>query len=160
MMYQVAMAQLDASDVDTTLRELFPGCGCGAATTHGRGRRRRSRHSAGALQQRSEHALRFSGAGDRRALLISGPPDWQQHVLTLKNLEDALSLREHVFSALELEELADRTDTEEWRRAYLSFVVVGAGSTGVELAGAMGRLLPDILSIASCTSSAASNGLC
>src|SRR5699024_8412158 len=71
-----------------------------------------------------------------------GHPEWEQHVLTLKNMQQAITMRGHVFSALER---ADHAPTDAERRANLTFVIVGAGPTGVELAGAMGRLLPGII---------------
>ena len=56
----------------------------------------------------------------------------------MKQLGEALRLRNHVLSCLEM--AARATDPGE-RRAWLTFVVAGGGSTGVEYAGALGELL-------------------
>ena len=55
----------------------------------------------------------------------------------MKSIDDALELRGRIFGAFELAELAP---TEEERRRLLTFVVVGAGPTGVEMAGQIAEL--------------------
>jgi len=60
----------------------------------------------------------------------------------VKSLESALTVRAQILSAFEAAEL--ETD-EERRRAWLTFVVVGAGPTGVEMAGQIGELARDTL---------------
>jgi NADH dehydrogenase len=55
----------------------------------------------------------------------------------LKTIEDALDIRRRVFLSFERAEL--ESDPEK-RRAYMTFVIVGGGPTGVELAGALGEL--------------------
>jgi len=55
----------------------------------------------------------------------------------LKTIEDATDMRRRIFLAFEM---AEREPDPEKRRAWLTFVVVGAGPTGVELAGALGEL--------------------
>lgn len=66
-----------------------------------------------------------------------GRPDWEPSAPSLKTVEDALEIRRRVLEAFERAE--SETDPEA-RRAWLTFVVVGAGPTGVELAGALGEL--------------------
>jgi NADH:ubiquinone reductase (H+-translocating) len=66
-----------------------------------------------------------------------GNPQWEQHAPGLKSLSDALNIRGRFFSAIEK---AEKTADPEARAALLTFVVVGAGPTGVELAG----ILPTI----------------
>jgi NADH dehydrogenase len=53
----------------------------------------------------------------------------------MKTLDDALALRGNIFGAFELAEA--ETDPEE-RRRLMTFVVVGGGPTGVEMAGQLG----------------------
>jgi NADH dehydrogenase len=66
-----------------------------------------------------------------------GRDDWEPTAPGLKSLDDALDIRRRVLGAFELAELeAD----EAARDAWLTFVVVGAGPTGVELAGALAEL--------------------
>lgn len=63
-----------------------------------------------------------------------GHDDWEQHAPGLKQMDDALEIRQRFLAAFELAEKA--TDEAE-RAAALTFVVVGAGPTGVEMAGAI-----------------------
>jgi NADH dehydrogenase len=65
-----------------------------------------------------------------------GMEQWGHHAPGLKTLEHALEMRRRIFSALEEAEM--ETDPER-QRALMTFVVVGAGPTGVELAGALGE---------------------
>jgi NADH dehydrogenase len=66
-----------------------------------------------------------------------GHPEWRVHAPGLKNLRDALEIRTRVLVAFERAE--QESDPDE-QAAYLSFVVVGGGPTGVELAGAIAEL--------------------
>jgi NADH dehydrogenase len=66
-----------------------------------------------------------------------GHDDWEEFAPGLKTLEQATEIRRRVLTAFENAERA--TDTEE-RRKYLTFVIVGGGPTGVELAGAIGEM--------------------
>ncbi|MCW5952036.1 MAG: NAD(P)/FAD-dependent oxidoreductase [Propionibacteriaceae bacterium] len=60
----------------------------------------------------------------------------------MKTVDDALELRARIFGSLEVAELSD--DPEE-RKALLTFVVVGAGPTGVEMVGQIAELTRDVL---------------
>ena len=71
-----------------------------------------------------------------------GHEDWAELAFEVKSLESALMVRRRLLSAFEAAELA--TDTE-LRRAWLTFVVVGAGPTGVEMAGQIAELARDTL---------------
>lgn len=66
-----------------------------------------------------------------------GNDNWEQVAPGLKTVEDALEMRRKIFVAFEAAE--KETDIEK-RRAWLTFVVVGGGPTGVELAGAIAEL--------------------
>ncbi len=63
-----------------------------------------------------------------------GHDDWEPYAPGLKTLEDATAMRRRLLLAFERAEL--ETDPER-RRALLTFVIIGAGATGVELAGAI-----------------------
>lgn len=65
-------------------------------------------------------------------------PGLPEHALTMKNLADAHRLRTHVIGCLEL---ADVTSRPETKRELLTFVVVGAGFSGVETVAEMRELL-------------------
>jgi NADH dehydrogenase len=71
-------------------------------------------------------------AGARTAYF--GHDGWAEHAPGLKTIGDALAIRRRVLAALEL---ADWSADAETRRRLLTFVVVGAGPTGVEMAGAL-----------------------
>ena len=66
-----------------------------------------------------------------------GNDDWATVAPGLKTVEDALLMRQRIFVAFEAAE--KETDPEK-RRAWLTFVIVGGGPTGVELAGAIAEL--------------------
>jgi len=63
-----------------------------------------------------------------------GKPEWARFAPGLKTIEDALEIRRRILVAFEL---AEREPDPARRDALLSFVVVGGGPTGVELAGAL-----------------------
>ena len=63
-----------------------------------------------------------------------GHDDWAKHAPGLKTIDDALEIRRRVLLAFEEAELEE---DEEERRAKLTFVVIGGGPTGVEMAGAL-----------------------
>ncbi|MFZ0089399.1 MAG: NAD(P)/FAD-dependent oxidoreductase [Solirubrobacteraceae bacterium] len=71
-----------------------------------------------------------------------GHDDWREHAFEVKTLESAVAVRSRILSAFERAELA--TD-EQSRDAEMTFVVVGAGPTGVEMAGQLGELARDTL---------------
>ena len=71
-----------------------------------------------------------------------GHDEWAVFAPGLKTLEDAGHLRNHILGAFEMAELA--TDPAE-RAAYLTFAVIGAGPTGVEVAGQIAELAHETL---------------
>ena len=71
-----------------------------------------------------------------------GHDDWASHAPELKSLAGALELRSRILSAFEAAEV-ERDEAR--RRAWLTFVVVGAGPTGVEMAGQIAELARDAL---------------
>jgi NADH:ubiquinone reductase (H+-translocating) len=70
-----------------------------------------------------------------------GHDHWQRSATDLKSLEGALTIRRKVLEALEAAEL--EPDPER-RAALLTFVLVGAGPTGVEMAGQIGEIAHDL----------------
>ncbi|WP_337310289.1 FAD-dependent oxidoreductase [Candidatus Aeolococcus gillhamiae] len=71
-----------------------------------------------------------------------GNQDIAAHTMGLKGLSDALALRAHV---LERFERATETTDERERRRLLTFVIAGAGPTGIEYAGALSELFVHLL---------------
>ena len=66
-----------------------------------------------------------------------GHDEWSHHAHVLKTLDDALRLRSSLLAAFEV---AETLDNEAAVRRMLTFVIVGGGPTGVELAGAIAEL--------------------
>lgn len=66
-----------------------------------------------------------------------GHDEWEEHAPGLKTIEQATEIRRRVLSAFER---AEATKSPDERRRLLTFVVVGGGPTGVELAGAIGEM--------------------
>jgi NADH dehydrogenase len=71
-----------------------------------------------------------------------GHPDWEPFAPGLKTLEDALEIRRRILLAFEK---AEREQDPARRRALLTFVLVGAGPTGAELAGAIAEISRHVL---------------
>lgn len=71
-----------------------------------------------------------------------GNDQWAGKAPGLKTLEDALEMRRRIFLAFEA---AERENDPAQRQAWLTFVIVGGGPTGVELAGALGELAQSTL---------------
>jgi NADH dehydrogenase len=69
-----------------------------------------------------------------------GHPEWSRHAPELKSLEGALDIRGRILRALEAAELESDPVA---RAALLTFVVVGAGPTGVEMAGQIAEIARD-----------------
>ncbi|MCE5308055.1 MAG: NAD(P)/FAD-dependent oxidoreductase [Acidobacteriales bacterium] len=71
-----------------------------------------------------------------------GHETWRDRAPGLKTLDDASEIRNRIFRAFEA---AEQEPDKDERRAWLSFVIVGAGPTGVELAGALAEVARDTL---------------
>ncbi len=66
-----------------------------------------------------------------------GHPEWEKHAPGLKTIDDALEIRKRVLLAFEA---AERETDPAKQAAWLTFVVIGAGPTGVEMAGALSEI--------------------
>jgi NADH dehydrogenase len=71
-----------------------------------------------------------------------GHPEWEACAPTLKTVEDATEIRTRILLAFER---AEKTTDAAERTALLTFVVVGGGPTGLELAGVLGEISRDTL---------------
>lgn len=79
-------------------------------------------------------------AGSRHAYF--GHDEWETNAPGLKTLEDALEIRRRILLAFEKAERETRSDR---RKALMTFVLVGGGPTGVELAGAIAEISRRVL---------------
>ena len=84
------------------------------------------------------HLIVAAGSGNH----YFGHNDWQAIAPGLKSIEDATAMRHKILYAFEA---AEREPDPAVRREWLTFVVVGAGPTGVELAGALAEIARDTL---------------
>ena len=66
-----------------------------------------------------------------------GNDQWEAHAPGLKSIHDATRIRSRIYAAFEA---AERETDPETRRQLMTFVVIGAGPTGVELAGALSEI--------------------
>src|SRR5216110_625209 len=66
-----------------------------------------------------------------------GHPEWEKLAPGLKSLEDVIEIRRRILMAFEY---AERATDEAARRAAMTFVIVGGGPTGVEMAGAIAEI--------------------
>ena len=135
LLYQVATAALNASDIAAPLRSVL--------------RRARNVTVLLAEVERIDLAARRltldRGEIDYDALILAagaghsyfGHEDWEVFAPGLKTLEDALEIRRRVLLAYES---AERELDGAEQKALLTFVVVGGGPTGVELAGALAEI--------------------
>lgn len=73
-----------------------------------------------------------------------GKPQWAKHAPGLKTLNDAFGLREKILMAFEQAEIVVESDPEAAMR-FQTFVVIGAGPTGVEMAGAIAELSNSVM---------------
>jgi NADH dehydrogenase len=71
-----------------------------------------------------------------------GNDEWRQWAPSLKSVEEATAIRHKILYAFEC---AERSTNEEDARAWLTFVIVGAGATGLELAGALAEIANETL---------------
>jgi NADH:ubiquinone reductase (H+-translocating) len=71
-----------------------------------------------------------------------GNDSWRQWAPSLKSVEEATAIRHKILYAFER---AERADTQEEARGWLTFVIVGAGATGLELSGALAEIARETL---------------
>jgi NADH dehydrogenase len=136
LLYQVATGSLAAGQVATPLRSILR-------------KQKNTRVLLGEavdLDPRGRTVL--LGDGDRieyDSLIVAtgsetsyfGNNQWQRWAPSLKSMEEATAIRRKILFAFEA---AERAKDAEARRAWLTFTIVGAGATGVELAGALAEI--------------------
>src|SRR4051812_11397838 len=140
--YQVATGALAAGEVCYPLRAIFRGdervdVKLAEATGFDLDARTIAVRTSAGAETLSYDTL-IVGGGSKYNYF--GHPEWQDHAAELKSLEGALHIRAQILRAFELAELAE---TDEERARQLTFVVVGAGPTGVEMAGQIAEIARD-----------------
>ena len=135
LLYQVATAALNPGDIAAPIRGILRGQAnaevvLGEVTAIDRERRK-------VVLADGELAWDFLVVATGANHAYFGHDEWARFAPGLKTVEDALDIRRRVLLAYER---AEREDDPERRRAWLTFVVVGGGATGVELAGALAEI--------------------
>lgn len=136
LLYQVATAALAPSDIATATRTLV--AKYGNVTTlldDVTGVDDDAREVLTASGERVPYGYLILATGCSYSFF--GNDEWADHAPVLKTLADALSIRERLLSAFER---AERSIDAEEVAALLTFIVVGGGPTGVEMAGAIAEL--------------------
>jgi len=141
LLYQVATGALSPGEIAQPLRSIF----------------RKHKNTTVLLGQAvgvdvDAHQVLMSDGGpiDYDTLIVAsgahfayfGHDDWAKAAPGLKSLDDALEIRRRILIAFEA---AEREHDPERRREWMTFVIVGGGPTGVELAGAVGEIANDTL---------------
>src|SRR5215469_11157959 len=135
LLYQIATAALSPADIAAPIRSIL-------------GRQRNTRVMLGTvtaidLASRTvivgEHQVPYDylviGTGARESYF--GHDEWAAVTLGLKDIEDARAMRQRILLAFEH---AEDSDDETERHRLMTFVIIGGGPTGVELAGALAEL--------------------
>ena len=135
LLYQVATAALSPGDIAWPIRSIFhsrPNVTVLMAEAEGIDSTARIvRTAQGSLPY--DYLIVATGA----AHSYFGHDEWAQFAPGLKNIDDALALRQRALLAFER---AERTDSADERRKFMTTVIVGGGATGVEMAGAIAEL--------------------
>ena len=141
LLYQVAMAGLSPGDVAYPIRSILrrqENTRVVLAKVTAVDLAKRTVRIEDAEPLRYDHLIFAAGVGHS----YFGHEEWESAAPGLKSLEDALEIRRRVLLAFERAE--QETDDAE-RAALMTFVVVGAGPTGVELAGALADISRTVL---------------
>ena len=136
LLYQVATGSLSPGEIAAPLRSVLS-------------RQENARVLLGDVQDIgpvTKHVLLADGASfEYDSLIVAvgsqssyyGHEAWREWAPSLKSVEEATNVRHKIFYAFEA---AERLSDPAQRRAWLTFVIVGAGATGVELAGAIAEI--------------------
>jgi NADH dehydrogenase len=137
LLYQVATALLNPSEIAYPLRALFrksPNIRVWAATVTGVDLARQMVHASPGKEVPYDYLVLATGSANN----YHGNQQLAENSIGLKTLEEGARLRNHVLGCLER---ADHETDPDQRRALLTFVVAGGGTGGVEYSGALAELL-------------------
>jgi NADH dehydrogenase len=140
LLYQVATGSLSPGEIASPLRSIL--------------RRQKNTQvllgEAIDLDARQRRVILRDGEIEYDSLIVAtgstdsyfGHDEWQRVAPSLKSIEEATEIRQKILYAFEA---AEREADPDKRREWLTFVLVGAGATGVELAGALAEIAHDTL---------------
>lgn len=135
LLYQVATAGLSPADIAYPLRSILRGPNIEILLGHVNEINKEEKWLSTIEGNRVEFDYLILSCGSTYTYFNS--PQFEEHAPGLKNITQATEIRRKVLRAFEE---AERESDEEKRKALMTFVVVGAGPTGVELAGALGEI--------------------
>jgi len=135
LLYQVATATLSPADIAAPIRTLLRGQqNCRVLMEQATGVDQ-ERREVSLVDGRIPYDYLVLATGARHSYF--GKDSWEAFAPGLKRIEDATAIRSRILASFER---AEACDDERERRRLLTFVMVGAGPTGVELAGAIAEL--------------------
>lgn len=140
LLYQVATGSLSPANIAAPLRNVLK-------------RQKNTRvllAEAIGIDAEKRRVVLSDGAVDYDSLIVAtgashqyfGHDEWEKFAPGLKTIDDATHMRRRILLAFEA---AERERDPEKLRAWMTFVIVGGGPTGVELAGALGEIANDTL---------------
>ena len=135
LLYQVATAALSPADIAAPVRAILSKCKNMEVTLA----------EVQSIDVNAKKVKMVDGELDYDYLIVAtgarhsyfGHPEWEKFAPGLKSLEDAVEIRRRILMAFEY---AERSSDEAARKAAMTFVVVGGGPTGVEMAGAIAEI--------------------
>jgi len=136
LLYQVATASLNASDIAEPIRKVLqdqPNAEVVLAEVEGIDVEGRRLTYADGDSVAYDYLIVAAGATHS----YFGHDEWEANAPSMKSVEDALDVRRRLLIAFEA---AEREKDPEARAAWLTFVIVGGGPTGVELAGSLAEM--------------------
>ncbi|MFV0415570.1 MAG: NAD(P)/FAD-dependent oxidoreductase [Chthoniobacterales bacterium] len=135
LLYQVATAGLSPADIAEPIRRVLRNQKNATVVLGEVSEIRPDKHEVVSEDLIFQYDYLIVAAGTRHSYF--GNDAWEKFAPGMKSLEDALTIRRRVLLAFER---AEKTDDEAERQAIMTFVIVGAGPTGVEMAGAISEL--------------------
>jgi NADH dehydrogenase len=136
LLYQVATAALSPAEIASPIRSILSrqkNARVLMARVTGIDAARKLVHLQDGRDEPFDYLIVATGA--RHAYF--GHDDWEKCAPGLKKIEDATDIRRRILLAFER---AETTEDPEERKALLTFVVIGGGATGVEMAGAIAEV--------------------
>jgi NADH dehydrogenase len=136
LLYQVSTGALSPADISAPIRQVLNRNGntrvlLGEAVDLDPGARTLTLADGGVF----EYDSLIVATGSKTTYY--GNDKWREWAPSLKSVEEATAIRHKILYAFEA---AERTSDPELRRAWLTFLIVGGGATGVELAGALAEI--------------------
>lgn len=135
LLYQVATAALSPADIAAPIRAVLSECENVTVVLA----------EVQSIDVNAKKVKSIDGEVDYDYLILAtgarhsyfGHPEWEKLAPGLKSLEDAVEIRRRILMAFEY---AEKISDEPARKAAMTFVIIGGGPTGVEMAGAIAEI--------------------